>query len=191
MKESKGVIRSGIYISEDEFKFVEIERTALNQARITKIFQTNLESPLNLFTIHNDSVVEKIGAQIRDIIDALHITLTNTVFTLESPFALIKKMTIDRDMSDEDLIDQIDWEVKQFSYSPDDEYIVGFDRIDRTSNNNLQDLVIVSVREKIVQQLRKIFRSGRLPVSVIDVDLFAAIRAVDFNYGLKPGEDVA
>ncbi len=191
MKESKGVVRSGIYISEDEFKFVEIERSALNQARITKIFQTTLESSLNLFTIHNDSVVEKIGAQIRDILDALHIKLTKAIFTLESPFALIKKITIDSDLSDEELIDQIDWEVKQFSYSPDDEYIVDFDRIDRISNKGLQDLVIVSVREKVVQQLRKIFRSGRLPVSVIDLDLFAAIRAVDFNYGLKPGEDVA
>ncbi|NOZ60115.1 MAG: pilus assembly protein PilM [Calditrichaeota bacterium] len=192
MKESKGAVRSGIFVSENDFKYVEVERSALNQVRIKKIFQTSLESPLNLFTIQNDSIVEQVGLQIREILDALQIRLNKVVFALDSSFALIKKIIIDSDLSEEDLIDQVDWEVKQFSYSPDDEYIVDFDKIDRlNAADDQQDLVIVSVREKIVQQLRKLFRAGRLSVGVIDLDLFAAIRTVDFNYGLRAGEDAA
>ncbi|OQX86463.1 hypothetical protein B6D60_06270 [candidate division KSB1 bacterium 4484_87] len=191
MKESKGAVRSGIFVSENDLKIVEIERTAPSQVRITKIFQTSLDSSLNLLSVQNDSTLEEMGGQIREILDALNIRLNKAVFALDSSFALIKKITVDNDLSEEDLIDQVDWEVKQFSYSPDDEYIVDFDRIERLNSDSVQDLVIVSVREKIVQQLRKLFRAGRLSVGVIDLDIFAAYRAVDFNYDLRPGEDIA
>lgn len=191
MRESKGAIRSGISIADDVIKFVEIERAAINQARITRIFQTNLDSPLNAFTIQNDSTVRYIGEQIGDIMQSLKFRLSKVIFTLESPFALIKKVVIDRELEDEDVIDQVDWEVKQFSYSTEDEYIVDFDRYERFHPAGLQELVIVSVREKIVQQIKKLFQAARLPVQVIDLDIFAAIRAIEFNYGLRAGEDIA
>jgi len=188
MRESKGDTRFGIFLKEDNLKLIEIEDSLSHQFRINRIVQTNLETSLNFNSLQNDHQVMEIGEQIKEIFEMFNFRVKNGIFTLESPFALIKKLPIDGWLKETELIDQIDWEVKQFSFSPDDEYIVDFERLNVSRNDSVQEIVIVSVREKVIYQLKKLFNAGKLSIGVIDLDIFAAIRAVAVNYDLKPNE---
>ncbi len=184
-------IRFGIYLKRNNFKLVEIEKPSTGQLRINRLIQVKLDSSLDAKTIQNESQIVEIGKQVFEIFNAFNVETKNAIFTLESPFAFVKKFPVDSNILENDLIDQIDWEVKQFSFSPDDEYIVDFQQLNSSDEKPIKEIIVVSVREKIIQQLKKLFSAAKMPVSVIDLDVFAAIRAIEINYDLKAGELVS
>lgn len=191
MKESKGDVRCGIYLKDANLKLVEVETSPSQQYKINKIIQADLDQALNINSIQNDQQVHEIGLQLLEILKVFNIRIIKAVYTLGCPFALVKKLPIDVSISEEEIIDQIDWEVKQFSYSPDDEYIVDFQKLTTSVDERHKEMVVVSVREKVIHQLKKMFLAGKISVRVVDLDIFAASRAVEANYELKPGEIVA
>jgi len=184
-------IQLGIYIKDNNIKLIEVEGSSTQQFRINKIVQTKLETPLNIDTICNDHKLGKIGNQLYQIIRSYNLNTQNAIFTLGSQLTLVKKLPYDGDLSDNDLIDQVDWEVKEFSYSPEDEYIVDFQKLQLTSKRQFNEMLIVSVREKIVRHLKKLFSGGKIMVKVIDLDIFAAKRAIEVNYDLRVGDIIA
>lgn len=191
MNENVVNIQLGIDIKGNNAKLIEVETSATQQFRINKIVQTTLDRPLNVNTICDDHKLMEIGNQLQQIIKTNNLSTQCAIFTLESPLTLVKKFPYDEDLSETDLIDQVDWEVKQFSYSPEDEYIVDFEKLQPTTKRQINEMLIVSVREKIVHHLRKLFSTGKIKVKVIDLDIFAAKRAIEVNYDLRVGDIVA
>ncbi len=191
MNENLVNIQLGIDIKGNNAKLIEVETSATQQFRINKIVQTTLNRPLRVNTICDNHKLMEIGNQLQQIIKTNNLYTQYAIFTLESPLTLVKKFPYDEDLSERDLIDQIDWEVKQFSYSLEDEYIVDFEKLQPTTRRQIKEMLIVSVREKIVHHLRKLFSTGKIQVKVIDLDIFAAKRAIEINYDLRVGDIVA
>ncbi|MDZ7331850.1 MAG: pilus assembly protein PilM [candidate division KSB1 bacterium] len=183
-------IQLGIYIRDRNVKLIEVESTS-QQFRINKIIQTELNTPLNIESICNDQRIEDIGSQLQQLVRNYRLNAQKTIFALQNQFALIKKLPYESDLSDSDLIDQVDWEVKQFSYHPSDEYIVDFQKLQQTSRRQEHEMLVVSVREKIIRQLRKLFSIAKLNVRVVDLDIFTAKRAIELNYELRVGDIIA
>jgi len=188
MEKSTGEVRFGIYLKRNNFRLVEIENSSSGQLRINKLIQVKLDSSLDALTIQNESQISEIGKQIFEIFNVFHAEPKNVIFTLESSFSLVKKFPVDSNIFENELINQVDWEVKQFSFSPDDEYVVDFQELNSSDEKSIKEIIIVSVREKIIQQLKKIFSAAQISVNVIDLDVFAAIRAIEMNYDLRVGE---
>ena len=191
MNENPINIQLGIYIKGNNIKLIEVESSSTQQFRINKIVQTKLNTPLNVDTINNEQHIAEIGRQLDHIVRNNRLNTQNTMFALESGLTLMKKMPYDEGLSDSDLIDQVDWEVKEFSYSPEDEYIVDFQKLQPTSRCQNNEMLIVSIREKIVRQLRNLFSMSKLNVKVIDLDIFTAKRAIEVNYDLRIGDIIA
>ena len=191
MNENPVNIQLGIYIKGNNIKLIEVENSSTQQFRINKIVQTKLNTPLNVDTINNEQHIAEIGRQLDHIIRNNRLNTQNTMFALESGLTLMKKMPYDQGLSDNDLIDQVDWEVQEFSYSPEDEYIVDFQKLQPTSRCQNNEMLIVSIREKIVRQLRNLFSMSKLNVKVIDLDIFTAKRAIEVNYDLRIGDIIA
>jgi len=183
-------IQLGIYIKDGNVKLIEVENTS-QQYRINKIVQTELSVPVNIESIYNDQKIEDIGNQLQQLVKNYRLNAQYVIFALQSQLVLIKKLPFDDDLSDSDLIDQVDWEVKQFSYSQSDEYIVDFQKLQRTSRRQENEMLVVSVREKIIRQLRKLFSIAKLNVKVVDLDIFTAKRAIELNYELRIGDIIA
>ncbi len=181
----------GVYLKDNNVKLIEVESSANQQFRINKIVQTKTNTPLNLETIYNDQKLEEIGSQLQQIVRGYKLNTQFAIFALESQLTLTKKLPYDGDFSESDLIDQVDWEVKEFSYCPDDEYIVDFHKLPPTSRRQREEMLVVSVREKIVRQLRKLFSISKLNVKVVDLDIFTAKRAIEVNYDLRIGDIIA
>lgn len=184
-------IQLAIFIKEDNIKLIEVESSPTQQFRINKIVQTKLDTPLNIVTIYNKHKLEEIGNQLQQIIKNHNLNTKYAIFTLESRLTIVKKLPYDGNLSDSDLVDQVDWEVKEFSYSPEDEYIVDFQKLQPTSRRQVNEMLIVSVRDKIVRHLRNLFSMGKVQVKVIDLDIFAAKRAIEVNYDLRVGDIIA
>jgi len=191
MYENPVNIQLGIYLKDNNIKLIEVESSSTQQFRINKIVQSRLDIPLNIDTICNQHSLEEIGNQLQQIIKHHNLNTQYAIFTLESRLTLVKKLPYDVDLSDNELIDQVDWEVKEFSYSSDDEYIVDFQKLQRTGSRQVNEMLIVSAREKIIRHLRKLFSSGNVKVKVIDLDIFAAKRAIEVNYDLRVGDIIA
>ena len=184
-------VQLGIYVKENNIKLIEVESSSTQQFRINKIVQTQLDIPLNFETIVDDQKLAQMGNQLQEVIKIHKLNTNYAVFTLDSEFALIKRMPFDDNLSETELIDQVDWEVKEFSFSPEDEYIVDFQKLQSTTNRQGSEMLIVSVKEKIIHYLRKLFSSGNIQAKVIDLDVFAARRAIEVNYDLRIGDIVA
>lgn len=191
MNENPVNIQLGMYIKENNVKLIEVESSSTQQFRINKIVQAQLNTPLNVDTIYNEQQLEEIGNQLYQIVKNHKLNTQYTLFALESRLTLMKKLPYDEGLSDSDLIDQVDWEVKEFSYSPEDEYIVDFQKLQTTTKRQTNEMLIVSVREKIVRQLRNLFSISKLNVKVIDLDIFTAKRAIEVNYDLRIGDIIA
>lgn len=181
----------GIYIKENNIKLIEVESSSTQQFRINKIIQTQLDTPLNFNSIINDQKLAQIGNQLHQIIRSNNLNTNYAVFTLDSQLTLVKRMPYDESLSESDLIDQVDWEVKEFSFAAEDEYIVDFEKLQPTTLRQAHEILIVAVREKIVHYLRRLFSTGKIQVKVIDLDIFAAKRAIEVNYDLRVGDIVA
>lgn len=191
MNENPVNIQLGMYIKENNVKLIEVESSSTQQFRINKIVQAQLNTPLNVDTIYNEQQLEEIGNQLYQIVKNHKLNTQYTLFALESRLTIMKKLPYDEGLSDSDLIDQVDWEVKEFSYSPEDEYIVDFQKLRTTTKRQTNEMLIVSVREKIVRQLRNLFSISKLNVKVIDLDIFTAKRAIEVNYDLRIGDIIA
>lgn len=191
MNESPVSAQLGIYIQEDNVKIIEVESSATQQFRINKIVQTQIDTPLNVATICDEDKLISIGNQLQQIIRNHNLSVQHVIFTLDSQFTIIKKLPYDQSLSEAELIDQVDWEVKEFSYSPNDEYIVDFYRLKPTTRRNSHEMIVVAIREQLVKNLRKMFSATRIRVRVIDLDVFSATRAIEMNYDLRIGDIVA
>lgn len=184
-------IQLGIYIKDHNIKLIEVERSSTQQFRINKIVQTKLDIPMDVDTIFNDHKLVQIGKQLHQIIRSHNLNTQFGIFTLESRRTLVKKLPYDNSLSDSELIDQVDWEVKEFSCSPEDEYIVDFQKLQPTSKRKVNEMLIVSVREKVIRKLRNLFSTAQVQVKVIDLDIFAAKRSIELNYDLRIGDIIA
>jgi len=191
MNENPVNIQLGIYLKENNVKLIEVESSATQQFRINKIVQAQLNTPLNIDTLYNDQKLAEIGNQLQQIVKNYKLNTQYAIFALPGQLTLMKKLPYDEDLSDSDLIDQVDWEVKEFSYSSDDEYIVDFQKLQPTSRRQIKEMLIVSVREKIVRQFRNLFSISKLNIKVIDLDIFTAKRAIEVNYDLRIGDIIA
>jgi Tfp pilus assembly PilM family ATPase len=181
----------GIYIKENNIKLIEVESSSTQQFRINKIVQAQMDTPFNFDSISNDQKLTQIGNQLHQVVRSHNLNTNYAVFTLDSQLTLVKRIHYDESLSESELIDQVDWEVKEFSFSPEDEYIVDFEKLQPTTIRQAHDILIVSVREKIIHFLRKLFSTGKVQVKVIDLDIFAAKRAIEVNYDLRVGDIVA
>lgn len=191
MNEQQNGNITGIHLRKNNLKLIEVVSATNQQYRINKIVQTKIESPLTIEALGDENKIARIGNELSEIIIDNNINSRHVVFSLESLMTLIKKMPYDRDLSEEDIINQVDWEVKEFSYSPEDEYIVDFHKLSPSGKRSVPEMVVVSVREKLISKLKKLFANGRIQVKVIDLDVFAAMRAIEVNYDLREGEIIA
>lgn len=178
----------GVVIRDEKIKLIEIEATSSNQYRINKITESKLEHPFHAQVIVENQHIEDYAEELRDQIEKFGFNDRNAAISLSSNLVIIKKYPYDEDFSDEELVDQVDWEVKQFSFSEKDDYIIDFEKIKSDSGDSKREMVIVAVREAVIDYMKQIFKKANVRLRMVDTDVFAAIRAIQKNYECRDGE---
>jgi len=183
----------GINFTGKKINLVEVESVG-GQYQINKIIQKNANLSLDFFaqTKNRATAAGTIAELINQVIHNSQLQIKQATFTLDSSMVLIKKVPLDPDLPMQEIRNQVRWEAEQFVFHPLENYVVDFNHLNSGKRNNRSnELLIVMVRKSIVEFLTKIFEQTDLSLKIIDVDVFAAIRAIKANYELQQNEKIA
>jgi len=175
----------GVVFKKDKLKIVEVEKSAGNQFRINRIMEGKLDFPFTLESILEKKHIDIYAKNLREYIDRHGFNGQGAAFSLSSDYVIIKNYPYDDNFSEREIVDQVDWEVKQFSYSENDEYIIDFQKITPSHNKSQKEMIIVAVRDAVVSYIKSIFKHARISLQILDTDVFSAIRAIRTNYEIR------
>ena len=178
----------GVVFYENKLKLIEVDSSTRNQFRINKITESKLDFPFNVESIVDGKYIAEHANKLRSLVDKFGFTDRRAAFSLENDLVIIKKYPYDPDFTDEEIVDQIDWEVKKFSYSKDDGYIIDFQKIKPYKSRSGNEMIVVAVRENIINYIKQVFKKARIKLTIVDTNIFAAIRAINKNYECREGE---
>lgn len=181
----------GVSFSNNRIQLVEIESIG-GQYQINKIIQKNANLSFNFpLTFENSgALTTQIASIIDEIVETHQITIGRAAFALDSQKVLIKKVPLDSDLSGEEIKNQVHWEAEQFVFHSPDRYVVDFNQLSGDRSRGLSELLIIMARKDIINFLLEVFNKTRLKLQVIDVDIFAAIRAVKANFDYAENEKI-
>ncbi|MBN1154830.1 pilus assembly protein PilM [candidate division KSB1 bacterium] len=175
----------GVVFKNNKLKIVEVESSTGNQYRINRIIEGTLDFPFTLESILENKHAVDYANNLRAYIDQHGFDSEGAAFSLSNDLVIIKKYPYDNNFSDREIVDQVDWEVKQFSFSDGDAYIIDFQKLNSMQNKSHKEMIIVAVRDAVVDFIKTIFKHARLKLQVLDADVFAAIRAINTNYDIR------
>jgi len=178
----------GVVFYENELKLIEVDSSTRNQFRINKITESKLDFPFNVKSIIDGKYIAEHANKLRSLVDKFGFNDRRAAFSLVNDLVIIKKYPYDPDFTDEEIVDQIDWEVKKFSYSVDDGYIIDFQKIKPYKPRSGNEMIVVAVRENVISYIKQVFQKARIKLTIIDTNIFAAIRAINKNYECREGE---
>jgi type IV pilus assembly protein PilM len=181
----------GVSFTNSQIQLVEIESIG-GQYQINKIIQkdANLSFDFPMTFEKSSALTTQIANAIDEIVETHQITIGRAAFALDSQKVLIKKVPVDSDLSGEEIKNQVNWEAEQFVFHSLDRYVVDFNQLAGDRSRGINELLIIMARKDIINFLLEVFNKTRLKLQVIDVDIFAAIRAVKANFDYAETEKI-
>jgi len=187
--ENNGIL--GISLVDDQLRIVEGHRGTGDDFRITRIAQGRSREPFSFKVVADKNMPRLFGEDITRLYQSQDFQVKRVAFSLDSDMVLVKRLDVDRDVADEHLQGHVQWEVEQFAISPTQKYIIDYEQLEAESTEELQKLLVVVVRKQVVRFLRHLFKNTDLQLSVVDVDVFSAHRALQVNYDYGTDENVS
>lgn len=124
---------------------------------------------------YEDTLVNEATYVINNVLRDLHTSSTKIGVIIESTFAFLNTVPIDFNESASNISSWILWDLS--NYFPDNykNFKVNYYKLhNKKFNSNVQDTLIVSFDNIILQVLVKIFYTGKLKLQLFDIDHFAA-----------------
>ncbi|MCG8606198.1 pilus assembly protein PilM [bacterium] len=185
---SAGIL--GISLIEDQLRIVEGRKEA-EEFQVTRVAHGRVRHVFNLEAIADKNMSRRFAEDINRLYATQDFDARNAAFSLDSSMVLIKKIPVDEQLTDPEIGQQIQWEVGQFTIADVEEYIIDYEEIlSQSRNGSIKEILVVVVRKKIVESLRRVFSHSDLQLKVVDVDLFSAQRALQQNYDYNQSERI-
>lgn len=133
-----------------------------------------------------DGAVGRLNAAFEPIRASLGGGESEASLALSGSMVLIKKIPVALGLSDDVVRSQMQWEAEQVLLSPVEDYVLSHQRLPFPTPSGNPQYLQVLVRRRVVQVLRSFAKTAGLTIREIDVDCFAAVRAIVANYDLDP-----
>jgi Tfp pilus assembly PilM family ATPase len=177
-------IKLGLSFSGKVIRMVEAQKMA-ETLQIMNVAERAIETPFDFYSIENHDLIPIFANYISSLTNEAAIQGKKVSFALERRMAIIKRLIVDRDLSEINLRRHIEWELEQLLISPRDEYNVGFERM-ATLHRDYLNVVVVAVRKSIIEYLKKIFSQTTLDLANVDIDIFAMAKGIQGHFGKVP-----
>ncbi|MFQ5676365.1 MAG: type IV pilus biogenesis protein PilM [bacterium] len=177
----------GISLIDDQLRIVEGRRNS-DEFHITQLAHGRTRQPFTFEALADKNTPRLFAEDISRLYETQKFKVNKVAFSLDSRMVLIKKLPVDSTFAGDKIGNQIQWEVEQFAISPVSEYVVDYESLH--SNGTYNDMLVVVVRKKIVEFIRRVFKNTNLSLKVVDVDIFSAQRALQINYNYDNVEKV-
>lgn len=179
----------GISLVADQLRIVEGRKRG-DEFLITQVAQGRARHPFTYEAFADKNMPRRFAEDIMRLYSSQSFESKQVAFSLDSRMVLAKKLPIDNALEVNKIEDHIDWEVRQFSISPIDEYVIDFEELNSEGDESFKEMLVVLVRKKIVRFLKQIFKHTDLKLKVVDVDMFSAQRALQLNYDYNSTDKV-
>jgi len=186
--EGAGIL--GISLVHDQVRIVEGVKLSANEFQVNKVAHGRVRQAFTFDVFEDKNMPRRFAEDIMRLCEAHKIEVKNAAFSLDSRMVMVKRLAIDRELKLDDLREHVEWEVRQFVISPVDEYVVDFEQLHTDENGDLNSILVVVVRKKVVQFLKKLFKHTDLKLKVVDVDVFSAQRALQVNYDSNSSDKI-
>jgi Tfp pilus assembly PilM family ATPase len=176
---NRGVI--GISIRDTALRMAELQ-PGNGEVKVTRVAQGKVKTPQHFTAFKNEALTHKLAEDLNRLYEVSSFQAQQATFTVDSNMVSIKKVPVDASLKGQRLQDHVHWEIEQCFINPRDEYIIDFEHVPATPDQEYAEAIIVAVRRSIVNFLKKVFRETDLRLSALEVDVFAAHRALSSNY---------
>jgi Tfp pilus assembly PilM family ATPase len=177
-------IQLGLYFFGNKIRMVEA-RKELGTIQVVNVAEKSIETPLDFYSIENQELVPTFTNYLTALMHEATIQARRVNFALERRMAIVKRLVVDKGLSESELRHHIEWELEQLLISSRDEYNVAFEPIASTQND-FTNIVIVAVRKPVIEGLRNIFSQTPFELVKVEIDLFPTVRGILGHFGQKP-----
>ncbi|NLP11382.1 pilus assembly protein PilM [bacterium] len=125
----------------------------------------------------DEEQVLRQSAAISSMLEERGIAEGQAALAVDEGYLLLKRLRVDRGLSESDLRQHIEWEMEQFLAAPRDEYNVSYERVP-VETETLDGYIVAAIRKVILQHLQAIFARTRLKLRQVDVDVLSAARGL-------------
>jgi len=108
------------------------------------------------------------------------------VVTIDSQIAMVRKVMVDVTLPDDQLDEQINWEIRQII--PEDslaDYQYVYESLSGGYYENQKALLLVLFRKEVLEAVKSLFSGTPLEVKFVELDLFSALYGADRIFGIK------
>jgi type IV pilus assembly protein PilM len=168
----------GLDIGSSSVKLAEIRETR-NGYQLKNIGEALLPSDAiaNKIVVDSDAVVETISKLVRD----LEIKTKDVVISLSGDSVIVKKVSFPK-MSEKELHEAVNWELKQNIPQDIDNFNYDFQVLPGEGLDSNMDVLIVAAKKDITEDYMTATKHAGLNPVVVDVDVFALENMFDINY---------
>jgi len=141
--------------------------------------------------LDNKSEIQKqYSKTIKEMIQQIKSRSNDIGVVVGREMVLLKRIPVALALEESMIRKQLQWEAEQFCISPIKEYVLDFQRLpfQTSSGNNIY--LMVMLRKKVAQAIRKIINGLGLNLQSIDVDIFSKIRTLLYNHDVDNNDTI-
>jgi len=174
----------GFSLAKDSFQFVEIQYIE-GKPVVQRFAHRTTPEPFNLENALRTENLDPFKQIIQEAVDVFQLNGPVAV-ALDNRLAFVKKFLVDLAMPDDELEEQLNWEFRQiFPEASLGEYQFVYERLPGGFYANLDAVLTVAYRERLLETVQELFRPTGLQIAHVDLDIFAALYAVNRLYGIR------
>ncbi|MCC7431117.1 pilus assembly protein PilM [bacterium] len=170
----------GVVFSDSEIFISEINHNFTTPTLI-KLGKASLPYDLEVATLTDKNKIIEFSNALRTTIDELGITAKRSIASIDSSLLLIQKIQIDTNLTEEELLEHIFWEIEQITGEKAQNYTIDFETFAHKKANQ-QTVVFFALRRLFVNFLTEIFNSVQIPLFALDTEILSVQNILKLNY---------
>ncbi len=165
----------GLIMAKNRFYFLEAGRG--RPLRLVSAGALDLEVPFDFNSVIDRPLLGRFSRAISEMTDRFAISAKSLSFCLDRRMVQMRRIKVDREFTESEVRQQVEWELEQMLVSPRSEYHANYERV-RSERDPFDHVIIAVVRKAIIAALHEIFNATPVKLAQVDVDLLAGIRGL-------------
>lgn len=133
----------------------------------------------------------RVVEAIKGLITSSNIKIKDAAVSLSGHSSVIIKRVSIAQMSEDDLKESIKFEAEQYIPFDIEDVNLDFQILGLADKENMMDVLVVAAKKDKINEYVNVTRDAGLNPVIVDVDAFALENMFEFNYEVKPDENVA
>ncbi len=174
----------GFSLLRNSFQFVEIKYQE-GKPVVERFANRKTPVPFDLANAIQEENLLQFQTLIQEAVEVFQLNGAISV-ALDSRMAFVKKFLVDLAMQEQEIEEQVNWEFRQIiPESSLSEYQYVYERLPGGFYQNLDAVISVAYRKKVLEIIETLFQPSGLQVALVDLDIFSALYAVNRLYGTR------